>query len=116
MKKKIFFHLYTCIYLSDSQETNVGSMYRASIYLDLLPEIPMYCCPVKISYFGCYIKIRLKFETACQDRQAGESAVKCLSQGNNRMAQIGFKPRSSQLQSKRSKPLNLHCRIKFTRF
>ena len=34
-------------------------MYRASIYLDLLPEIPMYCCPVKISYFGCYIKIRL---------------------------------------------------------
>ena len=85
MKGKIFFHLYTCIYLSDSQESDGGSMYRASIYLGLLPEIPMYCCPVEISYFG-YIKIRLKFEMACHDRQAGESTVKCFSQGNNRMA------------------------------
>ena len=30
---------------------------------------------------------------ACQDHQAGESAVKYLFQGHNRMAQVGFQPR-----------------------
>ena len=33
----------------------------------------------------------MKLRTACQDRQAGESAVKCLSQGHNRTAR-GFQP------------------------
>ena len=42
------------------------------------------------------------FRTACQDHQAGESAVKCLSQGHNRMAQVGFEPRPAKL-------LNLVC-------
>ena len=32
-------------------------------------------------------------ENACQDYQAGESAVKCLSQGHNRMAQVDIEPR-----------------------
>ena len=31
----------------------------------------------------CDIEIGLRFETVCQDRQAGESAVKCLSQTHN---------------------------------
>ena len=31
-----------------------------------------------------------KFRTVCQDRQAGESAEKCLSQVRNRMARVGF--------------------------
>ena len=33
----------------------------------------------------------VKFRTACQDHQAGESAVKRLSQRHNRMARAGFK-------------------------
>ena len=31
---------------------------------------------------------------ACQDCQAKKSAVKCLSQEHNRMAQVGFKPKT----------------------
>ena len=52
------------------------------------------------------MKTILKFETVCQDLQAGESAPKCLSQGNKRMARIDFEPRASRLQSQRSKPFN----------
>ena len=29
----------------------------------------------------------------CKFNKAGESALKCLSQGHNRMARVGFKPR-----------------------
>ena len=32
----------------------------------------------------------MKFRTACQDCKAGDSAEKCLSQGQNRMAGVGF--------------------------
>ena len=35
----------------------------------------------------------MKFRTACQDRQAGESVAKCPSQGHNRMARVSFEPR-----------------------
>ena len=35
----------------------------------------------------------MKFRTACQDRQAGESAVRSLSLGHNRIARVGFEPR-----------------------
>ena len=35
----------------------------------------------------------MKFTTACQDHQAGKSAVKCLSQGHNGMTRVGFEPR-----------------------
>ena len=34
----------------------------------------------------------MKFRTACQDRQAGESAVKSLPQGHKRMERVGFEP------------------------
>ena len=63
-----------------------------------------------------YIKIRLKFETTCQDLQAGESTVKCHSQGNKRMTQIGFEPRSSRLQLQRSKPLNYTAELNLQGF
>ena len=36
----------------------------------------------------------MKFRTACQDHQAEESAVKCLSQKHNRMARVGFDPQT----------------------
>ena len=68
MKEQISFHFY--IYLSDSRESDGGTIHRANIYLGQLPEMPRYYCPVEISYFG-YIKIRLKFKTACQNCQAG---------------------------------------------
>ena len=35
----------------------------------------------------------MKFKTACQDQQAEESNINCLSQGRNRMARVGFEPR-----------------------
>ena len=35
----------------------------------------------------------IQFRTACQDSQAGESVVKCLSQGHKRMARVEFEPR-----------------------
>ena len=35
----------------------------------------------------------MKFRTACQDGQAGKSAVKCLSQEYNRTVQVGFELR-----------------------
>ena len=50
-KSKTFFftfHLY--IYSPDSQESSGGAIHRASNYPDLLPEMPRYCCPVKIFY------------------------------------------------------------------
>ena len=34
----------------------------------------------------------MKFRIACQGRQAEENAVKCLTQGHNRMAPLGFEP------------------------
>ena len=40
----------------------------------------------------------MKFKIACQDHQAGESAVKCLSQGYNRMARVGFEPRPTLIR------------------
>ena len=38
-----------------------------------------------------------KFRTSCQDHIAGENAVKCLSQGHNRMARVGFEPRPCRI-------------------
>ena len=40
----------------------------------------------------------MKFGTACQHHEAGENAVKCLSQGHNRIARVGFEPRPWRLQ------------------
>ena len=37
--------------------------------------------------------IEIYSKTAYQDHQAGGSAVKCLLQGHNKMAQVGFEPR-----------------------
>ena len=34
-----------------------------------------------------------EIRTVCQDHQAGESAVKCLSQGHNRKVRVGFEPK-----------------------
>ena len=42
----------------------------------------------------------MTFRTAGQNRQAGESAVECLSQGHNRMARVGFALRLCRSQSR----------------
>ena len=42
----------------------------------------------------------MTFRTARQNRRAGESAVKCLSQEHNRMALVGFAPRLCRSQSR----------------
>ena len=81
----LFFYFYVGLYLyiypPDSQESDRGAIHRVSNYLDLLPEIPRYCSPLEI--FN-------RDMTVCQDHQAGKSAVKCLSQGHNRMARVGL--------------------------
>ena len=43
----------------------------------------------------------MKSRTARQDRQAERSVVKCLSQGHNRMARVGFEQRPCRSQSQR---------------
>ena len=40
-----------------------------------------------------------EIKTACQDHQAGQSAVKCLSQGHNKMVQVVFEPRPCRSRS-----------------
>ena len=60
-----------------------------SNYSNLLPEMRRYYYPLEIFYFS-FTEIWLKFRTSCQDRQAGESAVKCLSFGHSKMARVGF--------------------------
>ena len=40
----------------------------------------------------------MRFRTACQNHQAGKSAVKCFSQGHNRIAQVVFEPKLCRLQ------------------
>ena len=47
-----------------------------------------------------------EIRTACQDRQAGRSAVRCYSQGHNRIARLGFEPRACRSQSRRFYPLD----------
>ena len=46
-------------------------MHKASNYLDLLSELPKYCCLIEICYFNL-IEIRLKFKTAIQDHKQGK--------------------------------------------
>ena len=46
--------------------------------------------------------IKIYNRTACQDRQAGESAIKCLFQRHNRMARVGFEPKLFRSQSRSS--------------
>ena len=53
-------------------------------------------CLKFFSLFFSFIEIGIKFRTAYQDHQAGESVVKCLSQGHNRIALVGFEPRPCQ--------------------
>ena len=77
-----FFSFYLYIFPPDSQNTDRGAMHRASNYPAQLQD-----------RFYTFIEMLLKFRTACQDHQAGESVVKCLSQGHNRMERVGFEPR-----------------------
>ena len=90
----LFFYVYFNIYFPDSQEVLI---HRVSNYSNLLLEMPRFYYPL--------IEKRLKLRTDCQDHQAGESAVKCLFQGQKRMVQVGFELRLCQSQSRRSKRL-----------
>ena len=38
----------------------------------------------------------MKFKTACQGRKAGNSVVKCLSQGHNQTARVGRLSKTDQ--------------------
>ena len=52
---------------------------------------------IRLKFIFCllsFIEIPMKFKTACQYCQSGESDIKYFSQGYNRIAQIGFELRS----------------------
>ena len=51
----------------------------------LLPKMQRYCCLVEIFLCSFLVLWRVKFRTACQ---AGESAVKSLSQNHNRRREM----------------------------
>ena len=44
----IFFFFYLYIYSPDPQESDGDAIHRVGNYLDLLPEMPRYCCPLVI--------------------------------------------------------------------
>ena len=106
----ICFHFISSlyIYLPDSQESIGGSIHKATVkQLSQLASVDakillsgsnfLFC-----SFFSFLLKIWLKFRTSCQYCPARKSAVKCLFQEHSRMAQVGFKPRLRQSQSRRS--------------
>ena len=57
-----------------------GALHKTNNYL--FPEMPRYCCPAETFYFDFFSfkKIQVKFKTAFENRQAGKSPVKYLSQ------------------------------------
>ena len=64
-----------------------------SNYPNLLLEIPSYSCPVEFFYFVFLVFTRDLTEIqSCLLRPASRgNYIKCLFQGHNRIAQIGFK-------------------------
>ena len=49
--KKLYVSFYVYIYPPDLQESNRGTIHRASNYPDLLSQMSGYCCPIEIFYF-----------------------------------------------------------------
>ena len=90
----IDFLFYLYIYPPNSQESDRGAIHRASNYPVVLPEYAKIAVCLKFFLFISFKEILMKFKTACQDRQAKENAIKFLSQGHNRKARVGFKPRA----------------------
>ena len=58
-------------------------------------------------WFFSFMKIWMKFRTACQDHQTGKSAVNVSFSRTQQNAQVGFEPRLCQSQSQRSNELLL---------
>ena len=46
-----YFSFYLYFYPLDLQKSNKGTIHRTSNYLFLLPQMPKYCCLIKIFYF-----------------------------------------------------------------
>ena len=47
----LFFFIFSIFILLTLRKVTKLLVHRASIYFDLLPEVPRYCCLVKIFYF-----------------------------------------------------------------
>ena len=56
------------------------------------------------------------FRAACQERQTGESAVKCLSKGDSRIARVSFEPQSCQSSSSSITTLLTACQRRRPKF
>ena len=87
----LFIYFIPIFILLTRRKATETLIHWISNYPELLPNTPRYCCPFEI-------KILLKLRIACQDYKKGESAVKCLFQGHNRIARVSFEPRSCQSQ------------------
>ena len=102
-RKEFYFSFNFYIYPPDTQEAtealHIGQANTPTCFRrchNIAPQSKFY-----ILFFS-YIETREKFRTACQDRQAEESAVTCLSQAYNRMERVSFKTSWCRLQSRRS--------------
>ena len=91
--------------LLNRRKATEALIHRIGNYPDLLRR-----CKILLSASNL-IEILLSFKTACQDHQAGECAVKCLSQKHNRMARVGFEPNrvADHPGSLTTRPRCRHC-------
>ena len=53
--RHFLFLFYLYIYPPDSQKSDGGAIHRANNYLNLLSEMPRYCCLLQIFYFSFLI-------------------------------------------------------------
>ena len=90
-----------CIFLTPRKATSTLYIGQA-ITLTCLRRYQNIAVRLNFLIFFSFIEILLKFRTDCQDHQGGKSALRCLFQRHQRMAQIGFEPRSRRSQSQRT--------------
>ena len=92
MESCLFYLIFIFIFLIRRKATE-ALIHRAGNYPD---------CFLRYQDIAVCLKFNKNMRTACQDHQAGESAVKCLFLGHNRTKRVGFESRLCRLRTRRS--------------
>ena len=95
-------HFISIFILLTCRKATEALIHRASNYKTCFQRCQDIAICLKFNKNMTLNRNLIKFRIACQDYQAGESAVKCRSQGHNRMVQVEFEPRPCRSQSRRS--------------